>query len=312
MSRRCSVSEALLELPSDLGDGDALADWAEAVMLLEEREYFPFAELEQRLGESSDATLAASLLMEQVRVRRRRAAKAYPFEREATGIRRRGDVDSTLYEFLLWLALPQSPVRQKREYRPIDRYFDRVVLKALRRYLGSRARGVRFGTPASDGRPTGFRDALYWLADQMGIDRTGALPPNVKKNDAGVDVAVWLRLNDERPDFLVAIAQCTVQAAWEDKARLLHADADLWGGGWLPIGRPPVTALAIPFVVTGTEDRYSELRRLITLILDRTRLCYLAETPYPEDIDALRRWTAIVRAMMMTGDGAEVTTGGPK
>lgn len=67
-----------------------------------------------------------------------------------------------------------------------------------------------------------------------------------------------LRFNDERPDFVVAIAQCTLQGAWEDKAPLLNADAELWGGGWIPIGRPPVTVLAIPFVVSGTEQRYPD------------------------------------------------------
>src|SRR5438874_328933 len=103
------MSEALLELPDDPDDVDALTDWAEAIMLLEERDYFPFAEIEQRLGETVDATLATSLLLEQVRVRRRRAPQAYPFERSDTGIRRRAAVDPTLYEFLLWLAIPQSP-----------------------------------------------------------------------------------------------------------------------------------------------------------------------------------------------------------
>jgi hypothetical protein len=305
------MPEALIELPSELDNGDALADWAEAIMFLEERDYVPFAELEQRLGETADATLATSLLLEQVRVRKRRAPAAYPFERQGAGIRRRAEVDPTLYEFLLWLAIPQSPVRKKQDYRPIDRYFDRVVLKALRAYLGGRSRGVRFGTPAADGRPTGFRDALYWLADKMGIDRTGLLPPNANKNDAGVDVIVWIKLNDDHADFLVAVAQCTVRDSWEDKARLLNADAELWGGGWIPIGRPPVTAVAVPFVVTGKEARYPELRRLVNVLLDRTRLCTLARAPYAADVAALQRWSRTVRAMVMNPDAAP-PTGSPK
>src|SRR4051812_7641247 len=177
------MARAELELPADLENGNELADWAEALMLLEGRAKISRAELKRRLRDRGDEDLAVGLLLEQVRTRAARAKKSYPFTRTATGIEKRPKVDATLYEFLLWLSIPQSPARKKHEYRTIDRYFDRVVLKALLAYLGPKAQGRRFGTPASDGRPTGFADALVWIAAAMGVDHQGSIPPNDKKND---------------------------------------------------------------------------------------------------------------------------------
>jgi hypothetical protein len=293
------MPEALLELPTNLEDGEALADWAEALMILEERESIPRAELHRRLGDATDSTLSVGLLLEEVRIRERRASRSYPFTRTEAGIGRNEGVNTLLYEFLLWSSIPQSPVRKKREYRPIDRFFDRVVLKALLAYFGRSARGLRFGTPASDGRPRGFSDALHWLADLMSIDRTGLIPPNDHKNDAGVDVIAWLPFGDDRADFMVAIAQCTMETAWPDKANQLVAAAEAWGGGWLPLGRAPVTALAVPFTMSASHDRFNELRRIINLILDRIRLCELLDGPYDADVAGLERWAAVVRRMML-------------
>jgi hypothetical protein len=303
------MARAELELPSDFENGNDLADWAEATMLLEGRTRISRTELKRRVRDRGDEDLAVGLLLEQVRARSGRAKKSYPFKRTRHGLERRTSIDETLYEFLLWLSIPQSPVRKKHDYRTVDRYFDRVVLKAILAYLGPKAHGRRFGTPASDDRPTGFADALIWIAAAMGIDHRGSMPPNDNKNDAGVDVIAWMPFahpTPDRPDFLVVIAQCTVRDAWPAKAAEVFAAAETWGGRWISLGRPPATILAIPFVVPKTHDNFDELRGLVNLILDRLRLCELLASPYAADTDSIRRWSRTVREMILNPKPAEV------
>src|SRR4051794_1141839 len=110
------MAEAILELPA-ARDGESLADWAEALMFLEGRDEIPRSELRRRLGDdSSEADVEVSLLLEQVRFRSRRARRSYPFLRSEAGLQRRPDADHVLYEFLLWLSVPQSPARKRHEY----------------------------------------------------------------------------------------------------------------------------------------------------------------------------------------------------
>lgn len=289
------MAEALLELPADLEDGNAVADWAEAVMLLEERETIPAAELKRRLTAGRGGDFEVGLLTAQVETRKRRAGPAYPFAVVDDALVRRDDGDTALYEFLFWASFPGSKVRRSHDYRAIDRFFDRVVLRAVQSYLGPQCRGVRFGTPASDGRPAGFADALVWLADQMDLDRIGSLPPNDDKNDAGADVVVWLPFADARSDLVVGIAQCTLRDAWENKAVELCGNAQTWGGGWIALGREPLTFLAVPFTWTSTAPRFAEIRGLINVVLDRVRLCALAGSPHPDDVDEIRGWCAEMR-----------------
>jgi hypothetical protein len=289
------MPEVLVDLPEDLDDGDSLADWAEAVCILEERESISRTELKRRLGDVGDADVAIALLAEQIGSRAFRAPSSYPFARTDAGIGRNGAVSGIVYEFLLWASWAQAPVRLGKDYRAIDRLFDRIVLKAVCAYLGPRTRGVRFGTPASDDRPNGFADALVWLGDLMDIEATGALPPNDNKKDAGVDVIAWLPFAERRSDFVTAIAQCTFRSDWEVKAAETFAAAALWGGGWLATGMLPLTFLAVPFCAQATDLRFPELRQLVNVILDRVRLCELVAHPYEDDVADLTAWISSQR-----------------
>jgi hypothetical protein len=173
------------------------------------------------------------------------------------------------------------------------------VLKAMKAYLGPRAEGVRFGTPSSDGRPTGFADALVWLGDLMDIEATGSLPNNDDKNDAGTDVIVWLPFADARSDLLVAIGQCTFRSDWTAKAAELAAAARLWGGGWLALGQKPVSMSAVPFTYTNAHSLFPEIRQLVTVVLDRIRLCQLVAAPYGEDLADIESFAAAMRTQIM-------------
>ena len=292
------MPEALIESP-DSRDADSLADWAEALVLLENKEEFSRAEMMRRLGRerSEGGDVEVGLLLNEIEARTRRAPMSYPFTSSGGAIERNIVIDSLLYEFLLWLSFPQSPVRREREYRAIDRYFDRLVLKAMKAKFGSRAQGVRFGTPASDGRPTGFPDAIGWLSQLIKLEE-GTEPRNPAKNDAGVDVLVWIPFADGRADFITVLAQCTVREDWEAKAIEIAGTVGAWRG-WLDFGRDPLTALAVPFAVSRTHPRAGEIRRTLNLLLDRIRLLELLDDVYAEDKPRLEVWATAVRARML-------------
>jgi hypothetical protein len=118
-----------------------------------------------------------------------------------------------------------------------------------------------------------------------------------------VDVIAWMPFahpNQDRPDFLVVIAQCTVKEAWKTKASEVLSASTTWGGRWINLGRAPATALAIPFVLPLSHPDFDELRGLVNFILDRLRLCELLTEPYPVDVKSIRRWSRTIRNMILS------------
>jgi hypothetical protein len=217
------------------------------------------------------------------------APRVYPFRQDIEG----GAVvvaeaASCLYAFLLCISV-SAPYREQRRWTETDRWFDRVVLQALKQDLGAGSQALRFGHPPSDGRPAGFQDALDWLCVQMGLGR-GTAERLERPNDDGVDVVAWRPFGDKRTGFIVVLAQCTVQrdpATWVDKGR--ECDAVTWGG-WVDFGRPPLTCLALPFAIPASSDRWDQLRRAANVVLDRMRICELLNDVTLEDEADICEW----------------------
>jgi hypothetical protein len=98
---------------------------------------------------------------------------------------------------------------------------------------------------------------------------------DVSDNDGGLDVAAWRCFGDGRPGHVAILAQCTVEAAkWEDKT--VDLPPNQWST-WIKMGRPPIVALVIPFVVPVDAKVWSRMSYRTDLILDRIRLCELLD-----------------------------------
>jgi hypothetical protein len=274
-----------------------LADWAEAVMLAEGRTRFSRSALRARLREGSaeDVDLSIDMLLGEVASRRELAPRLYPFSDAETGMQRLPDISSDLYEFLLWLSIPDAPVRVERGFSEIDEWLDKTVLAALQAYLGPQSRGLRFGHPASDGRPSRFPDAVEWLADHLGLAR-GVGEASVENKDGGVDLVVWRPFRDGRAGHLVILGQVTMQLQWHDKVGDVLIRK--WEG-WIDFGADPITALAVPFALGADYGRWDEMRRAVTLLLDRIRLCELLEDVDVSVLGDIRTWTEIERAKLV-------------
>lgn len=166
--------------------------------------------------------------------------------------------------------------------------------QALTGYLGPGARSVRFAFPSSDGRPPGFPEAVSWLAGLLNLSTGKAIPrPRVK--DGGVDVVVWRPFKDGRTGFVVVLCQCTVELNWPPKAK------DIVLGNWcglIDFGLHPLTALAIPFAVPTTFDKWDELRRTVNIVLDRMRLCELIESKHLGNLEEIKKWALAERRLL--------------
>lgn len=291
-----SKIESIIPIPSSM-DGASLADWAEAVMFVEERRHMSKSSLRQRLrntifSESEEAEFVVDLLIDEVSRRDRIAPQIYPFLESPTGLSRK-DISAAIYEFLLWLSISQR-YREEDRYKEIDEPFDKLVKQALVHYLGPGARGIRFAFPSSDGRPSGFPDAVNWLAGLPNLDTGKAIPrPRVK--DGGVDVVVWNPFKDSRTGFVVVLCQCTVELNWPPKAK------DIVIGSWcglIDFGLHPLTVLAIPFAVPRSFDKWDELRRTVNIILDRMRLCELIQVELVDDLEKIAKWAEAERKLL--------------
>ena len=279
-------------------DACSLADWAESAMFVEGRNNLSRTSLRMRLRASlfidgEDLDFHVDLLLSEVERRKERAEATYPFHWTGTGLSRASVVDEAPYEFLLWLAV--SPVyREEKRFDEIDELFDRLVKHALVVYLGPNARGIRFGFPSSDGRPSGFPEAVKWLANILGL-QPGSGVPRPQGKDGGVDVVVWHPFRDGRSGFVVILGQCTVANNWTPKAKDIVPE--IWKG-WIDFGREPLTALAVPFALPPAFDRWDEVRRTVNIILDRMRLVELIEVGAVEDLVAIQAWNSKERSLL--------------
>lgn len=292
-----AMAESQVPAPASL-DACGLADWAEAVMLAEDRNNSSRSFLRGRLRSSvstgdDELEIQLDMLLSEVDRRKKRAEAIYPFAWSESGLSRTRDVDEAPYEFLLWLAV--SPhYRQQKAYGEIEELFDNLVKQALIEYLGPNALGARFGSPASGERPGGFPSALKWLAGQLGL-QTGAAKPRRQLKDGGVDVVVWNPFRDQRTGFVVILCQCTVAYDWTPKAKDIVAGN--WNG-WIDFGRDPLTAIAVPFAVPHGFDQWDELRRTVNIILDRMRIAELIDINAVDDLAAIQAWNGKERSFL--------------
>jgi hypothetical protein len=153
---------------------------------------------------------------------------------------------------------------------------------------------VRFGWPASGDRPPSFPGAVKWLAGLLGLSE-GVGKPSADNKDGGVDVVAWKHFADQRTGFLVVLAQVTAEDGWRGK----FGDVLLkkWHG-WVDFGADPITALAVPFAISTEWERWDELRRATTLLLDRFRLCEFVQSADYIHTTAVEAWVETERQKM--------------
>jgi len=278
------VNSLALKLPIPSGDEPTeLTDWCEAHLLLSGEKYVSRSKLRSLLRNTvfidaaegpndlspSDLDIALEMIVAEVERRSRHGGAQYPFavESSRTGVSVADGPHRVTYGFLLFICVSRDMRVQKRQ-KEVDESFDLLVLQSLRGYLGSGAQALRFGSPASGERPTKFRDAVRWLAGELGLG-LGRGDARSHSGDGGADIVAWVPFADKREGFLVVLAQCTVQLEWHNKGKDIVLDR--WRG-WVDFGKDPTTCLAVPFAVAPGYAAWDEVRRTTHIVFDRIRL----------------------------------------
>ena len=121
--------------------------------------------------------------------------------------------------------------------------------------------------------------------------------PTSNPNDGGVDVVAWKPFGDERPGYVTLLCQCTIEKKWYTEASRKARDINLtdWVT-WIRFGLPPLTAIAVPFLLDGTfEERWRDTLRDVHIILDRMRICEFIDPALVPRLDHIRGWNAAER-----------------
>jgi hypothetical protein len=296
--------EAVLPLPAERTPG-LLADWLEAVILIEGRHVFSYSEVRARLvefgepDETSDVLEPADpqdrfepiddldlyqaeieTIFREIEVRQRLAPDFYPFRRTNEGVQLTHNEWVWAYCFLLLLSLVDVPFRREAYSSAISRFFDWLCAHGCQRFLGD-AVVERFGwPPLGDPRPgRPLSRAIEWVAKRAGLPFNAGVVTLPNENDAGVDLVVWRAFRDARLAFSVMLVQCTIARDFEKKSK--DIDAGFWRA-ILGMQAEPITVLVLPYCVgDSSRDDWQLSCRRVQVVIDRMRLCELLETADP-------------------------------
>ena len=273
------MSESILRPPATR-DVSSLADWIEATMAIEDRSMLAKAIVRKRLAaDGNDDEAAVSLVMTEIRRRRRLAGSLYPFNAGGAGVQRRV-VSNRAYDFLLACSLDDAPFRHGKDWNNAVRLFEHLSAAALSTIFGPGTESLRFGYPPDAGRPDRFSDALTWLAQKTSL-AVGHGQASGSEQDGGVDAVAWRPFRDGRVGFPILLGQCTLQVGYETKG--LDIIIPRWKA-WVTFHRDPLIALVVPFSLGQAREDWEEIHFTVDVIIDRFRLCELLE---PVD---LTRW----------------------
>jgi hypothetical protein len=265
----------------------SLTEWVESTMVFESLDEISRTEIVDRFPTGMKPNQdEIDRALREIRRRSSAAPGLYPFRATDSRVERPGGVDATVNDFLVLAALRWAPYRDQdsSRFEEVNPAFELLAREALVRHLGPGAEGRRMAWPARDDRPKAFPEALEWLALEMSLETGSLADTDTVLNDGGVDVVAWRSFSDGHPGHLCILAQCTVQVV--DYAGKIHDIEPLEWLSWIRFGRPPATALVIPFVIPADAMTWPRLSKRADLIIDRTRLLELLDgsdlTGFPE------------------------------
>lgn len=305
-----AIDLSWLDFETEINEVHSLTETIEMVMIVSKEPRLSVAEFRNLFPTGSRPTDAdITLAFAEIAERSRLMGKLYPFKRVGRGVNFDDSGNWQVYGMLLLLSFKNMPTRTKSDFRTSDPIFDGVVLRAALKKQGTGAKGLVFGWPARDGRPTLFPAALKWAADHLEVELRmpeSKLPRQPK--DGGVDIIVWSPFKDKRLGFPVMLMQNTVQFSFASKPR--DVSPVRWRD-WIAFGTTPTVGFSIPFSVRQGHEWWGEIAAETSMFLDRIRIM---EQLRREDPTSWSEWSAIKKFVMDEIDAllAAASTAGTK
>lgn len=219
----------MLPFPAKISDPVTLADWLEVNALANKDrqvslEILVTAALSSSVFHSdhNDSKITESLLPSIVEeVSFRENYTSYPFSLNGSSLECHIDCNIAESTYMFCLALSVLPWRTPRIRGCFpERIFEEISVCSLRNYINGEA--IRFGWPrVRTVLPSRFGAAITQISELMG-EGGGAteFAVNSGKNDAGVDVVSWKKI-DDRMGKMMIWGSCATGDNWEQKLREL-------------------------------------------------------------------------------------------
>lgn len=258
-------------------DTHSIAEWIEAVMLVDGEDDVSVAEIMARFVSGrrpprEDIEGALGL----IEIRSVRAPAMYPYRVVGERVVRCGHpdsgtaaIDESTFAFLKLACLQGAPWVLEGRAAEVGGLFDYPVAAAMEQWLGSGSRSCVFGWPPRDGRPSAFAQAVSWLADQLGLP-DGDQDRPVDYQDGGVDCVVWKAAPDGRSGIPIWLVQASVEHDVVAKASVA-IPLESWKR-WIKFGAGPVTVFASAHDVPSGSNHWMQLNDLVIQVADRGRL----------------------------------------
>jgi hypothetical protein len=202
---------------------------------------------------------------------------AYPFSLGTSFLQLKGQIDNSVYVFLLLLSLfgkDAGPPGLDSAH-----LFEEIAGVALVNCLGgpnNRAEAYQFGFPRRI-KPKGFTAAVEALCQQLGEgDGSRDRPTRKDQKDAALDLVAWRSFPDKRRAMVMAWGQCATGHNWRGKLTEMQP-AD-WSAAWLRT-RPVVLPIRAFFVPHRIDIKHWDVTATHAGVLfDRCRIAALASS----------------------------------
>jgi len=178
------------------------------------------------------------------------------------------------------LRFPKGRAKQPAEL------FEFLSGQAIKSYLKGDI--LRLGATRRSPVPKGFKEAVRFMATQLGESFGDTYLMSGHEKDDGLDLTAWIPFADERPGKLILLMQCAIGTDWREK--LSELNLDLWKQHvrW---DVTPIRAFAVPFQ---HEDgvKWNRNSTVAGIIFDRLRIAQLASCSSPpnELIENIKGW----------------------
>lgn len=232
------------EAPKSATDIARLADWLELTALETDDGDASAGDLERALNIQTTGDLADTLaqVFDEIHLRQRAAADAYPFDTNGTvvALRDRFPVEPAPYLFCLLLSYCGWKKTRGAKFDPWL-LFEHLSCVAARRYVDGEA--ILFGTSSRQGRGARnvFQTQVNRLTTELCEGEGYKQLPGVRIQDGRLDLVAWKPFPDRRGSQLLLFGQCAAGANW-DGAKLseLQPQEGFWANWMLDAAVSPL------------------------------------------------------------------------